>query len=100
MKFSSTVKEGGLILYDSSAGAVDAPQGRRAIPVPATAIAAEAGALQGANIVMLGALMETGMLGLPRETLIAAVNENLSRDAAAASLNTRLLEAGARALDR
>jgi len=100
MKFSSTVKEGGLILYDSSAGAVDAPQGRRAIPVPATAIAAEAGALQGANIVMLGALMETGMLGLPRETLIAAVNENLSRDAAAASLNTQLLEAGARALDR
>ncbi|MBP1749080.1 MAG: vorA [Deltaproteobacteria bacterium] len=100
MKFSTTVKEGGLILYDANAGAFDAPQGKSAVPIPAAAIAAEAGALQGANIVMLGALMETGVLGLPKDTLIAALNESLARDAAASSLYTRLFEAGAGALDR
>ena len=66
-KFASQVKKGGLIIYDSLAGAFQAPEGVKAISVPATQIAIDKGAHQAANTAMFGALMEAGGLGLPRE---------------------------------
>ncbi|MDD4163325.1 MAG: 2-oxoacid:acceptor oxidoreductase family protein, partial [Methanothrix sp.] len=66
-KFASTVKKGGVILYDSLAGQFPAPEGVKVISVPATEIATERGTMQAANTAMFGALMQAGKLGLPRE---------------------------------
>jgi len=66
-KFASTVKKGGLILYDSLAGQFQLPEGVKAISVQATQIASEKGATHGANTAMFGDLMQAGNLGLPKE---------------------------------
>ncbi|MFZ3147504.1 MAG: 2-oxoacid:acceptor oxidoreductase family protein, partial [Methanothrix sp.] len=47
-KFAPTVKKGGVILYDSLAGQFQAPEGVKAISVPATTIATERGTPQAA----------------------------------------------------
>ena len=46
-KFAPSVKKGGVILYDSLAGQFQAPEGVKAISVPATEIAADKGAQYG-----------------------------------------------------
>lgn len=94
-KFAADVKKGGLILYDSLAGAFKPPEGVRAIPVPATDIALSKGAEQAANTAMLGALMEAGNLGLPREAFGGALERTFAKKPKLIPLNLEILEAGA-----
>lgn len=97
-KFASTVKKGGVILYDSLAGQFQAPEGVRAISVPATEIAADKGAHMAANTAMFGALMQTGKLGLPREAYGNAFRVTFAKKPKLISKNLEILEAGAQAV--
>ncbi|MHC1594945.1 MAG: 2-oxoacid:acceptor oxidoreductase family protein [Methanotrichaceae archaeon] len=94
-KFASGVKKGGLILYDAMAGEFSAPEGVRAIPVPATAAASAKGIEQAANTVMLGALMEAGGLGLPKEAFGKALEHTFENKPKLIPFNLEMLDAGA-----
>ncbi len=96
-KFAPTVKKGGLILYDSLAGSFQAPDGVKAISVPATGIAEERGTPQAANTAMFGALMQTGNLGLPREAYGNAFKVTFAKKPKLIPKNLDILEAGANA---
>ncbi|OPX97015.1 MAG: 2-oxoglutarate oxidoreductase subunit KorB [Syntrophorhabdus sp. PtaU1.Bin002] len=97
VKFAPTVAKGGLIICDSLVGDYAVPEGIRAIAVPATEIATEMGVPQAINVVMLGALMEVGGLGLPGEAYSGALFEVFARRPELLSLNRKLLEKGAKA---
>jgi 2-oxoisovalerate ferredoxin oxidoreductase beta subunit len=97
-KFASSVKKGGLILYDSLAGQFQPPEGVKAISVPATQIASEKGAAQAANTAMFGALMQAGNLGLPKEAYGNAFQVTFAKKPKLIPLNLEILEAGAQAV--
>jgi 2-oxoisovalerate ferredoxin oxidoreductase beta subunit len=94
-KFAADVPKGGLILYDSLAGAFEPPEGVTAIPVPATEIALSRGVEQATNTAMFGALMERGNLGLPREAFGGAFERTFAKKPKLIPLNLEILEAGA-----
>jgi 2-oxoisovalerate ferredoxin oxidoreductase beta subunit len=94
-KFASSVKKGGLILYDSLSGQFQPPEGVKAISVPATQIASEKGAAQAANTAMFGALMQAGNLGLPKEAYGNAFQVTFAKKPKLIPLNLEILEAGA-----
>ena len=96
-KFAPTVKKGGVILYDSLAGQFQAPEGVKAISVPATKIATELGTAQAANTAMLGALMQAGKLGLPGEAYGNAFRATFAKKPKLIAKNLEILEAGAKA---
>lgn len=97
-KFASSVKRGGLIIYDSLAGEFQPQEGVKAISVPATQIAIDKGAHQAANTAMFGALMEAGGLGLPREAYGNAFKVTFAKKPKLIPLNLEILEAGAQAV--
>lgn len=97
-KFAPTVKKGGVILYDSLAGQFNAPDGVKAISVPATQIAAEKGVHQAANTAMFGALMQAGNLDLPREAYGNAFKVTFAKKPKLIPKNLEILEAGAQAV--
>jgi 2-oxoisovalerate ferredoxin oxidoreductase beta subunit len=96
-KFGPAVAGGGVIVYDSSVIA-DAPAhpAVRMVPVPATAIARDLGAVMVKNIVVLGALAEATRL-FPRATMLTALRRAFGNKAAALELNERAFDEGARA---
>jgi 2-oxoisovalerate ferredoxin oxidoreductase beta subunit len=97
-KFAASVKKGGVILYDSLAGQFQAPEGVKAISVPATEIATEKGAHQAANTAMFGALMQAGNLGLPREAYKDAFRVTFAKKPKLIPKNLEILEEGAQAV--
>jgi 2-oxoisovalerate ferredoxin oxidoreductase beta subunit len=97
-KFAPMVQKGGVILYDSLAGQFQAPEGVRAISVPATEIATDKGAHMAANTAMFGALMQTGKLGLPREAYGNAFRVTFAKKPKLIPKNLEILEAGAQAV--
>jgi 2-oxoisovalerate ferredoxin oxidoreductase beta subunit len=97
-KFAPSVRKGGVILYDSLAGHFQAPDGVKAISVPATQIATEKGAHQAANTAMFGALMQAGDLGLPQEAYSNAFRVTFAKKPKLIPLNLEILEAGAQAV--
>lgn len=97
-KFAPAVKKGGIILYDSLAGQFDAPEGVRAISVPATQIAAEKGVQQAANTAMFGALKQAGNLGLPKEAYGNAFKVTFAKKPKLIPKNLEIMEAGAEAV--
>jgi 2-oxoisovalerate ferredoxin oxidoreductase beta subunit len=97
-KFAPTVAKGGVIIYDSLAGAFQGPEGVKVISVPATQIATEKGATQAANTAMFGALMQAGNLGLPREAYGDAFRVTFAKKPKLIPINLEILEAGAQAV--
>ena len=92
--YNADVKEGGVVVYDSSLFEVDdGVHGVRYCGVGATKIAQEMGAPQAANVVMLGAVSRaTGVF--PLEALEKAISRQFPR---AAAINAKALRAGAAA---
>lgn len=78
-KFASTVRPGGLVIYDSSVirTVPDVAAGVRVVPVPCTAIARELGNARVKNVVALGALQEALRL-LEPASLLAALGRSLA----------------------
>jgi 2-oxoisovalerate ferredoxin oxidoreductase beta subunit len=97
-KFAPSVRKGGVIIYDILAGHFQAPDGVKAISVPATQIATEKGAHQAANTAMFGALMQAGDLGLPREAYSNAFRVTFAKKPKLIPLNLEILVAGAQAV--
>ncbi|MDI3539225.1 MAG: 2-oxoisovalerate ferredoxin oxidoreductase beta subunit, partial [Methanolobus sp.] len=94
-KFAGDVKQGGIILYDSTIGECDIPSGIRGIAVPAVRIAGEAGSEKAANTVMLGVMLSLGVTGLSEENFREAIAETFSDKPKLISLNHKVLEAAA-----
>jgi 2-oxoisovalerate ferredoxin oxidoreductase beta subunit len=95
-KFENSVKEGGLVLYDSSIGEVKTPSDIKAVAVPATEKAKEAGSEKAANSFMLGVLMGLNTTGLEEETFMEALAENFAGNPRVITFNQQVLEAGAK----
>jgi 2-oxoisovalerate ferredoxin oxidoreductase beta subunit len=93
-RFKGTVREGGLILYDSSIGEVETPAHARAISVPATEKAKEAGSEKAANSFMLGVLAGLNATGLEEEVFKEALAENFAGKPKVIEFNQMVLEAG------
>jgi 2-oxoisovalerate ferredoxin oxidoreductase beta subunit len=96
-KFASSVREGGLILYDSTIieELPPMPPGRRVIGAPFTAIATNLQRPMVKNVVALGALQAaTGLF--PAETFLATMKVVLKDKPALLSLNEAAFAAGMR----
>ncbi len=95
-RFEGAVREGGFILYDSSIGEAETPAGVKAIPVPATEKAKEAGDERAANSFMLGVLMGINATGLEEEAFKGALAENFAGKPKVIEFNQMVLEEGAK----
>lgn len=95
-RFEGAVRKDGLILYDSSIGEAVTPEGIKAIPVPATEKAKEAGSEKAANSFMLGVLMGLNVTGLEEEAFKEALAENFAGRPKIITFNQQVLEAGAK----
>ena len=96
-KFGPTVRDGGIVLYDS-ATIPDLPDlpGRRIVPVPLARIASELGRLTVKNVVALGALAAVTQL-FPEATFFTALRDALRGKPALLPLNEAAFAAGLRA---
>ncbi|MDK2826516.1 ketoisovalerate ferredoxin oxidoreductase, beta subunit /ketoisovalerate ferredoxin oxidoreductase, gamma subunit [Methanolobus vulcani] len=94
-KFTADVREGGYILYDSTIGECDIPEGVKGIAVPAVKIAGDAGSEKAANTVMLGVIMALGITGLEEKHFKAALAETFAKKPKLIPLNHAVLEAAA-----
>jgi 2-oxoisovalerate ferredoxin oxidoreductase beta subunit len=95
-RFEGAVRVDGLILYDSSIGEAETPEGVKAIPVPATEKAKEAGSEKAANSFMLGVLMGLNTTGMEGEAFKEALVENFAGNPKVITFNQQVLEAGAK----
>jgi 2-oxoisovalerate ferredoxin oxidoreductase beta subunit len=95
-RFEGSVRKGGFILYDSSIGQAETPEGVKAISVPATEKAKEAGSEKAANSFMLGVLMGLNATGLEEEAFKEALAENFAGKPKVIEFNQKVLDAGAR----
>ena len=99
-KFGPAVVPGGLVIYDSTIIA-EPPQlgdGRRALGVPMTALAAELGRTVVKNVVALGALQAATSI-LPAESLLTAIRQALQAKCAMIPLNEEAFARGQRAVE-
>lgn len=92
MEFAEDVKKGGLILYDSTAGYFQPPEGVKAISVPALKLAKDMGVKRAANTVMLGVIKALGITGLPSEVFYQAIKHTFREKDQLISLNLNILE--------
>ncbi|AKB25232.1 Ketoisovalerate oxidoreductase subunit VorA [Methanosarcina sp. MTP4] len=95
-KFEGAVREGGTILYDATIGEVETPAGVKAVAVPSTEKAKEAGDERAANSFMLGVLLGLGVTGLEDEAFKEAIAENFPGKPKVIAFNQQVLEAGAK----
>ena len=95
-EFKGEVKEGGLILYDSTIGEVKAPDGVEAISIPAFKIAKQHGVKRAGNTVLLGVLMEIGCTELPEEVFKMAIEHTFAKKPELIPVNLEILQAGAK----
>ncbi len=95
-KFEGAVREGGTILYDATIGEVVTPTGVKAVAVPSTEKAKEAGDERAANSFMLGVLLGLGVTGLEDEAFKEAIAENFPGKPKVIAFNQQVLEAGAK----
>ena len=95
-KFAIRVREGGIIIYESSIGEFETPEGLRTLAIPARKIAKEHGVKRAANTAMLGVIMELGLTGLPKHVFTEAVEHTFRRKPKLVPANLEILEAGAK----
>lgn len=76
-KFAPTVKAGGVIIYDAQIPVeFDLPKNVTVYAFPAAEIATSLGVPKAANTALLGSLLALDLIGLPEETVIAALKES------------------------
>jgi 2-oxoisovalerate ferredoxin oxidoreductase beta subunit len=86
-KFAGEVKPGGLLLYSDEIGEFDAPEGVRALAVPAQELAQKAGDIRSCNTAMVGVLAALGGFGLADEKYLHAIGTNFSSKPSVIELN-------------
>jgi len=95
-KFARDVKADGMILYEKSIGDYEAPEGVKAIAVPAVEIAKKAGSEKAANTVMLGVMMGLGKTKLTEEMFVEAIKDAFAEKPKLIDLNTKILQTAAK----
>jgi 2-oxoglutarate ferredoxin oxidoreductase subunit gamma len=95
-KFGAAVRKGGLLLYNSSLILTEPSfPGITSIPVPANALAEEAGSYKAANMAMVGALIARVPELTTLNALLSALEPSISsRKKDLLELNARALKAG------
>ena len=73
-------------------GEVEIPEGCKGIAVPAQELADKAGNSRGANTIMFGVMMATGMTKLPDEAFVRALEENFAKKPKLIPMNVELLK--------
>ncbi|MDD3953455.1 MAG: 2-oxoacid:acceptor oxidoreductase family protein [Lentisphaeria bacterium] len=91
-RFKNDVKHGGTIIYDALMGEVEIPEGCKGIAVPAQELADQAGNSKGANTIMFGVMMATGMTKLPDEAFVKALEESFAKKPKLIPINVELLK--------
>jgi len=94
-KFANRVKDGGMIFYDSNIGDFDAPEGVKALSVPARNIAKNYGVVRAANTAMLGVIMALGVTDLPDKVFREALEQTFHQKPKLIHINLGILEAAA-----
>lgn len=94
-EFAHEVVDGGLILYDSTIGEFETPEGVDAISVPASKIARDLGVKRAANTVMIGVIMALKHTELPEDVFKEAVEHTFAKKPELIPINLKILEAGA-----
>ncbi len=79
-KFGATVPAGGMIVCDKSCGVLpgEEPDGVTLINIPAIELAIQFGTAKATNTVVLAALSHLGITGLPRATLLEALDASFA----------------------
>lgn len=94
-KFADRVKKGGIILYSSDLGEFQAPEGVKAIAVPALKIAKKFGVVKALNTAMLGVIMAITSTGLSNDDFKDAIRYTFAKKPNLVDLNLDILDAGA-----
>jgi 2-oxoisovalerate ferredoxin oxidoreductase beta subunit len=93
-KFLPTVAKGGVAVYEASIPLeVKAPDGIRVMAFPAMKVASEAGVPKAANTALLGALTELGLLSIPEDIVLAALDESFAEKPALVEKNRKVYNA-------
>ncbi|MBP5232338.1 MAG: 2-oxoacid:acceptor oxidoreductase family protein, partial [Planctomycetes bacterium] len=92
-RFNGSVNQGGVIFYDTVIGELPQTPGVTTYAVPATDIALEAGSKKASNTAMLGAVLALAGLGLPKEALLKAMDDNFAGKGNLVELNHKVMEA-------
>ncbi len=78
-KFAPTVKDGGVIIYDSQIPVeFDLPKNVTVYAFPAAEIATSKGVPKAANTALLGALLSLDLIGLPEEVVLTALKDSFA----------------------
>ncbi|MBZ3935449.1 2-oxoacid:acceptor oxidoreductase family protein [Methanimicrococcus blatticola] len=93
-KFDKDVKQGGYLIYDSSIENYTAPEGVKALCVPALEIATKGGSAKAVNTAMLGVILALGATGLNQKEFEDAVSESFSDKPKLIDMNLAVLKAG------
>lgn len=93
-KFAPTVKEGGVIIYDSAVPVeFELPRGVRVYAFPAAALAAENGVPKAANTALLGAMFALDLFGLSEDAVVGALQESFAAKPKLIPKNMAIFEA-------
>jgi 2-oxoisovalerate ferredoxin oxidoreductase beta subunit len=92
-KFAPTVKDGGVIIYDTQIPVEFAlPEGVTVYAFPAAELAASKGIPKAANTALLGALHSLDLLGLSEDAVLTALAESFAAKPALVPKNMELFE--------
>jgi 2-oxoisovalerate ferredoxin oxidoreductase beta subunit len=94
-EFAGEVPRGGVIIYDSTSGEFNAPEGVKKIGVPAMKIAKSMGVKRAANTVMLGVLMHLNSTEMSENAFKEAIKHTFAAKPKLIDINLQILEAGA-----
>ncbi len=92
-KFAPTVKEGGVIIYDSQVPVeFDLPEGVTVYAFPAAELAASKGVPKAANTALLGALHSLDLLGLSEDSVLTALEDSFAGKPSLVPKNMEIFE--------
>ncbi|MGL1932634.1 MAG: 2-oxoacid:acceptor oxidoreductase family protein [Desulfotalea sp.] len=78
-KFAPTVKDGGVLIYDSQVPVeIDFPAGATVYGFPASEIARNGGVAKAANTALLGAMVALGLTGLDEDSVVNALKDSFA----------------------
>ncbi len=93
-KFLPTVAKGGIVIYEASIPCdLTAPEGVTVKAFPAIKVASEAGVPKAANTALLGALTALGLLVIPEQEILTALDERFAERPALVEKNRKVFEA-------
>ena len=93
-KFAPTVKEGGVIIYDSQIPVeFDLPKNVSVYDFPAAEIATSKGVPKAANTALLGSLIALNLIGLSEDTVLTALKDSFAKKPKLIPKNMEIVEA-------